>query len=328
MYEARQNFSLPLIQLNELTNVINMAVKGKEGEKNFIWTDDETSLLLRVVMDFKAQKSSQGLDWETIKNRYEDITERFITNYPKNEDSGLLCEAFPNKGNTGIFTKERILRKIKRIKSSYRKAVDNGRKSGCGKVVATFYDECNEIWSGSPAVESIAGGVESSSLENESLLYISQPSGSSSSGSVPDLVGHEDVSDSEANEGGSTSSILEKAKRMSERHTQFAQFLKEKKNAKLGKRDSLEVKLLDSAKEEVALKKRALEIMEDSGKKHEQTMKNFSDSISAMTNVISSGFLMMQGFMQQPLHLPSKHLSGAHEHHRDRSSEYNEERGQ
>ena len=308
--------------------MINMAVKGKEGERNFIWTDDETSLLLQVVMDFKAQKSSQGLDWEAVKSRYEDITERFIANYPKNEDSGLPCEAFPNKNNTGVFTKERILRKIKRIKNSYRKAVDNGRKSGCGKVVATFYDECSQIWSGSPAVESIVGGVESSSLENESLLDASQPSGSSSSGSVPDLVGHQDASDSEADEGGGTSSALERVKRMSERHTEFAKFLKEKRHAKLGKRDSLEVKLLDSAKEEVALKKRALEIMEDSGKKHELTMKTFSESISAMTNVISSGFLMMQGFMQQPLQLPYQHPKGAHQYYRGGINEHKEEKGQ
>ena len=110
----------------------DMAIKGEEGEQNFIWADDETSLLLRVVMDFKAQKSSQGLDWETVKNRHEDKTQRFIANYPKNEDSGLSCEAFPNKNNASVFTKERILSKIKHIKISFRNAVDNGRISCCG----------------------------------------------------------------------------------------------------------------------------------------------------------------------------------------------------
>ena len=55
------------------------------------------------------------------------------------------------------------------------------------------------------------------------------------------------------------------------------------------------MKLLEFAKEEIALKKRALEIMEESGKKHEQTMQTFSESISGMTNVISSGFILIQG---------------------------------
>ena len=52
----------------------DMAVKGEEGEKNFIWVDGEASLLLRVVMDFQAQKSSQRLDSEKVKNRPEDKT--------------------------------------------------------------------------------------------------------------------------------------------------------------------------------------------------------------------------------------------------------------
>ena len=42
----------------------------------------------------------------------------------------------------------------------YRKALDTGRQSGSGRVVATFYDLCSQIWSGSPAAESINGGMD------------------------------------------------------------------------------------------------------------------------------------------------------------------------
>ena len=59
----------------------NKACKKKSDEnkssKTFSWTDEETSLLLQVVIDYKASKTATGLDWETVKNRYEDITERF-----------------------------------------------------------------------------------------------------------------------------------------------------------------------------------------------------------------------------------------------------------
>ena len=89
-----------------------MAVKGKEGERTFIWSDNKTSLLLWVVTDFKAEKSPQSLDWEAVKNSYEDIAERCITNYPKNEDGGLPCEVVPYNNNKGVFTKKCILRKI------------------------------------------------------------------------------------------------------------------------------------------------------------------------------------------------------------------------
>ena len=42
----------------------------------------------------------------------------------------------------------------------YRKALDSGRQSGGSRVVATFYNLCSQIWSRSPATESISGGVD------------------------------------------------------------------------------------------------------------------------------------------------------------------------
>ena len=49
--------------------------------------------------------------------------------------------------------------KLKQIRVKYTKALDSGRQSGGGRVVATFYDLCSQIWSGSPATESISGGI-------------------------------------------------------------------------------------------------------------------------------------------------------------------------
>ena len=103
--------------------------RSQEGDKvvdkNFIWTEEETALLMKVVLDYKAAKFSLGLDWETIRNRYEELVERLKENYPSD-----LTEGYPNVGKTDVFTKERLLRKLKRIKLSFRKAVDSGRRSG------------------------------------------------------------------------------------------------------------------------------------------------------------------------------------------------------
>ena len=38
--------------------------------------------------------------------------------------------------------------------------MDGGRHSGAGRIVATFYDLCREIWSGSAATESIQAGLK------------------------------------------------------------------------------------------------------------------------------------------------------------------------
>ena len=62
--------------------------------------------------------------------------------------------------STDLFTRGRIASKIKQIRAKCRKALDTGRQSGGGRIVATFYKLCCEIWSGSPATESIQAGLE------------------------------------------------------------------------------------------------------------------------------------------------------------------------
>ena len=54
----------------------------------------------------------------------------------------------------------------KAIRQNYRKVIDSRRKSGGGRVVATFYELCQDIWSGSSATESIGSGVESNISAN------------------------------------------------------------------------------------------------------------------------------------------------------------------
>ena len=59
-----------------------------------------------------------------------------------------------------LFHQKSIASKIKQIRANYQKALDVGRQSGGGRIVATFYDLCSEIWSGSLATESIQAGLE------------------------------------------------------------------------------------------------------------------------------------------------------------------------
>ena len=77
---------------------------NKKTEKHFVWTDEETALLMQVIIDYKAYKTADGLDWESVKKKYEEITERFQARYPK-IDSGVSEEAFPNCNDPTAFTK-------------------------------------------------------------------------------------------------------------------------------------------------------------------------------------------------------------------------------
>ena len=46
------------------------------------------------------------------------------------------------------------------MRVSYRKALDSGKQSEGGRVVATFFDLSNQVWSGSSATESMSSGLD------------------------------------------------------------------------------------------------------------------------------------------------------------------------
>ena len=120
---------------------------------HLVRTDDEVQLLFEATLDFQAKKAygggGGGVDWESIKDNYKTIREISVSNLPTETGSEECAHS------TDFFTGERIASKIKEIRAKYRKAFDARRQSGECRIVATFYDLYSEIWSGSPATESI-----------------------------------------------------------------------------------------------------------------------------------------------------------------------------
>ena len=121
---------------------------------SFSWTDAEIELLLDVIKRFQSEQQFEGVDRESVKSKYDKIKDMLIERYPT---SGKP-EDFPKKKSClhELITKDRIAAKVKTIRKNYKKAVDQGR-SGGRRVVCTFYDLCNDIWSGSPETQSIDG---------------------------------------------------------------------------------------------------------------------------------------------------------------------------
>ena len=58
---------------------------SNEGETNFSWTYEEMALLLQVIIAYKAEKTSEGLDWDSVRSKYDGILETFTERYPNNE---------------------------------------------------------------------------------------------------------------------------------------------------------------------------------------------------------------------------------------------------
>ena len=75
-----------------------------------------------------------------------------LKQYPEDQ------EKCPNKEK---LNKGRVAAKLKTIRTVCRKACDNGRKSGGGRIVFTFYGICGNLWGGSSAVTSLPNAIDS-----------------------------------------------------------------------------------------------------------------------------------------------------------------------
>ena len=60
--------------------------------------------------------------------------------------------------------KDILSNKMKAIRLKFRKAVDEGRKSGNGRVVFIYYELCEKIWGSSPATEQLDSGLETADI--------------------------------------------------------------------------------------------------------------------------------------------------------------------
>ena len=139
-------------------HVQNASLPSSTENEYFTWTDEETTILLNVASSYKNEQTNKGEEWGWLRKRYKELHELFIKRYQKNLEVDPL--QFPNSKDTSIFSKDKIIAKLKRIKFCYQKAVDSGRQSRGGRVVSILFDECMELWSGYPAVEAMDNGIE------------------------------------------------------------------------------------------------------------------------------------------------------------------------
>lgn len=134
-----------------------MATPAKQPKVNFVWEDSAIGLLLQCMLSFKANSEQENVDWESIKTKYNIIHSDFVKALQERGDES------PDK-----YTKERVVAKVKGLRLRYKAAVDSGKRSGGGRVVCSFFDQCSQVWGGSPAVESLENSIDTNSL-NDSL---------------------------------------------------------------------------------------------------------------------------------------------------------------
>ena len=138
-------------------------VKSKK-DSSFKWTDDEAELLLQVAVEYKTAKAMESIDCESVQKKYSDITDLYKAQLPKtDEDAEAIGKDYPHKAEE--IKKGTIASNLKSIRVKYRQAVDSGRKSGHGRVVHIFFELCETLCGGSPAMVKINSGIETTDME-------------------------------------------------------------------------------------------------------------------------------------------------------------------
>ncbi|KAA0701669.1 hypothetical protein E1301_Tti018523 [Triplophysa tibetana] len=244
-----------------------MASATRARVESFVWTDDEVELLLRVTLDYKSTKLKDNVDWESCHSKYSDIMDAFQAQYPRESTE----KDFPHGAN--MLSKAQVTTKLKSIRCKYRQTVGKGRRSGQGRVVLIFYALCEEIWGGSPATRCIDAGIETTDLEESSTstveLAADSPYSTESIDCLPSAVG--------------------KQRRDS---------LRVKLNSHRGDRPKRKI-LTDPAEEDLQIKRRMLELMEDSVRRNSDNMQQINTNIANLTSTIQDGFSLMRELLSQ-----------------------------
>ena len=134
--------------------------RKRKAAVDFFQTDDELQLLLEVLSDFKSKCEFQGESWESKRSKYENILDIMLKQYPEDQ------EKYSNKEK---LNNDRVAVNLKTIRTGDRKACDNGRKSGGGRIVFIFYGLCENLLGGSPAVTSLPNAIDSPLQDQLSL---------------------------------------------------------------------------------------------------------------------------------------------------------------
>ena len=255
--------------------------------KDFKWTDDEAELLLTITHNYKIAKVSENVDWESVKSKYDDILNLMREELPATVDEAKeMCKDYPHTKLD--MTKKVLTAKLKAVRSKYREAVDSGRRSGHGRVVLLYYELCERIWGGSPATQQLEVGVETCDLTSE--LPTSTPSiTNSESGAADESPAHEE-SNADSIENSSSSIQDTVRHRRDYLDGKLAGYKYERMKRKL----PVDTQLLSCAKEELAIKKRLVDQMENFETQYSAHISKLSDNMEKLSNTIADGFSLLK----------------------------------
>lgn len=278
-----------------------------ESKKYFTWTDAEISLLLHIVVEYKADKAKEnrGYYWDTCRTKYEDICKNFVEAYPKSSDEK---EKFPQAGKAAeVFDKAKIKNKVGKLRSSYLAAKSQNRKSGNGRIITMFFNTMEEIWEGSPCADKIPNAIESAGSRpdtdlddgNEEQSINTDERSADADGQSINIDGQrpsntDDGSESEPeaeerDTANKENNVLSRAMNTFEKQSSaLTEQLNKRRNDKLQKVIPKRMKMSLAEEESLKLRREQLDFIKQANERHDRHMTSILDSLTTLTGAIAA----------------------------------------
>ena len=164
----------------------------------------------------------------------------------------------------------RIKAKVKELRSGYKVAIDKGTRSGSGRLICDNFDKLQKIWGGSPSVSSLPNAQCTQSLPHEE---------------------NDEIEANDLEETDATDKITPTPHDVRDNKRDHMQ-----KKLSAHQRDMMQV---DLTREEIALKKEAIDIMRENARSTEEAINSMTNSISNIGDSIKEGLALLAQSMIQ-----------------------------
>ena len=182
--------------------------------------------------------------------------------------------------------------------------MDSKKRSGHGRVIYCYFELCEKIWAGSPAIEQIDGveTVELNSLQDDNDEgEEKQGESSGNQSTTTDLqTDNRDDSSTTQLEGSEDVAVTTDQEIGRKRRTQLNSTLDSYKQQKLKKKMPADTQLVHFAEEELLIKKQMMERFESVSKDHKDTMNQLTSNLKTLSDSVTNAFSVLQQILLHP----------------------------
>ena len=288
------------------------SVSKTKEKRPFRWSSEVMKELIEILLDYKNKCAYKNTDFDANKvTQYQHIRKEMGKIHP--EFFGLPEETAPLKPVSEMTVDEktayekqskeerklirtgytRIQQKVKETRQSFSKAVVTGSRSGSGKLVYEHYETLKLIWGGSPNIEPLSCGIDSTEIQDTAAGPSSlQESESYSNDSVVYDNENLELESSDTSAQSTPSSIVPKLIDRKRKHMERA--------LSAAERDSI---LMEDAKEDKRFRREMAEAMKASVASFSEALGTVSASMMQISNSLSRSMELIAQSLQQPQQL-------------------------